>query len=62
MTSASNKYTTIAIGASATLLVIGGLWYALRRSQKEVTKPLSIVVLDDLLYISEEERAKIIAR
>ena len=42
----------IAVGATATLLVAGGLWYALKRSSKGEVKSIGIVVIDDFLELS----------
>ena len=48
----------LAIGASATLLVAGGLWYALRRSN---TAELGIVVIDEFIQLSKEGKEAFVA-
>ncbi len=47
----------LAVGAAASLLVAGGLWYVFKRSQGSSPHSLLLVDLDDLVALPSEKRS-----
>ena len=55
MKSSSNNYELLALGAAASVIILGGLWYVYGSSDNSSESRFLVVSVDALMEMSEEK-------